>query len=179
MKRSKTPLVQLAIVCAVVIGFDTLGADDKPPRPAAWQVLDRLAGTWQVKLTVNPKEQDATQHQFTETTYWSPDRQILHTSGINGTQESHTMFTYDPRTKTYPGAFLEGNTRGTATGRWDAKNKTMTIDLQMHSGWTVRMIYRDLSERKAEATGTMFDRRGDPVAALTWSYRRIKPAPKR
>lgn len=122
--------VLLLLLAMTTLQSTDLWADDGPAKDVPeLQALSNYIGTWDVAIT----SQDSPFAKGESTARWILDGRFLQQTGVlksaNGATSLKvtTLMTYDPDLKTYrTWSFLSNGSTSEASGKWDAKNRTMT-----------------------------------------------------
>jgi hypothetical protein len=149
-------------------------ADDK--LPPELKILERLAGTWDVKAVSRravwtPKEVRTTSKV---TRQWVLDGRFLQdTSESSDGVENISLLTYDPQMKAYRSWWFssEGAT-SKAVGQWDAAAETMTFKSDLNDGLTSRGAMRFIDKDRHVWTVSIRDREGKLYFDGEWDVRR-------
>jgi hypothetical protein len=122
--------VVLLLIAVTACQTADVWADDGPAKDVPeLQALSSYVGTWDVSIT--SKDSPFTKSESTAT--WVLDGRFVQQNGVlksgDGatTLRVTTLMTYDPKLKTYRmWSFLSNGSTSEASGKWDAKNRTMT-----------------------------------------------------
>jgi hypothetical protein len=163
-------LVVLFVASASIAHF-AIG-DDKPKRSAEWEVLDRFIGTWEAERTFKPTGGEAVTIKSSETRILSPGGKFLLFSHSSKDEpeapESHSLVTYDPASKTYPGTSMFGTGRVLITGTWNDATSTMTFKSTFsEDGTRFEIRNRFVDKDHVEATGSVTNAKGELLMEQT------------
>ena len=154
-------------------------ADGAPKRSPELQVLHRLVGVWDVKVTIKPAGGGETNFDVVSRRSWSFGGTFVRLEDANNlknpeAKEFQILWTYDPVAKNYPAILMDGPHWGSITGVWDEKTKTMHWKSKMGNGVTGEGQHRFIGKDRAEASGVFRNPEGEIVTETSWSQTRRK-----
>ncbi len=122
--------VFLLLIAVTACQTANVWADDGPAKDVPeLQALSSYIGTWDVAIT--SKDSPFTKGESTAT--WILDGRFLQQTGVLKSDDGATilkvttLMTYDSESKTYRmWSFLSNGSTSEASGKWNAKNRTMT-----------------------------------------------------
>ena len=179
----KTPYYLLSsfLLCLLGLmpGMAFAEADGAPKRSPELQVLDRLVGVWDVKVTIKPAGGGETNVEVVSRRSWSLGGTFVRLEDANNlknpeAKEFQILWTYDPVAKNYPAVLMDGPNRGELTGVWDAKTNTMHWKGKSPDGSTSEGHHRFIGKDRAEASGVFKNPDGEIVAEISWPQTRRK-----
>lgn len=168
---------KLATGIAILVAACSVTAQDQ--KSAELQVLDHFVGSWDVKVTVKPAGGEAVTVDAVSHRRWSIGGKyiLFDDPGTDGNELQMSM-TYDSQTKTYPGVMIIGPAKGSVTGTWSAKTKTMSFEIEHLDGSSYRGFHRFVSEGYAEAGGKVTGADGSPIVEFAYKQYLRKPLGK-
>ena len=173
MRRIATMLAGLAVATFSAVAK----ADDKPKRSPELQVLDRLIGAWDVKVTIKPTGGEEIKREFVSRRRWTLGGTFLQIEDAPNlidpeAKEFQLLWTYDPVAKNYPAVMMDGPNRGELTGTWDAKTTTMHWKGKSPDGGTSKGYHRFIGKDRAEASAVFKDAEGKVFMEISWPQTR-------
>jgi hypothetical protein len=146
--------------------------------PPELKVLQRLAGTWDVKGISRPAAWTPKEVRTTSkvTRKWVLDGRFLQdNSEISDGTESISLLTYDPQKKAYRSWWFssQGNS-SKSTGQWGAAAETMSFTADLGDGLTSRDSVRFLDQDRHDWHVVVRDRDGKLYFDGAWKVARHK-----
>lgn len=122
-------IVALLIAVNAFLTAHVLAGDGWAKNVPELQALSNYIGTWDVSIT----SKDSPFTKGESTAAWILDGRFVQQTGILKSADDATtvtvttLMTYDPKLKTYRmWSFVSNGSTSEASGKWDAKNRTMT-----------------------------------------------------
>jgi hypothetical protein len=167
----------ILLVFSAIVLSSSAEADDAAKRSPELQVLDNFVGTWDVKVTVKPAEQEAVTFEGVSHRKWSRGGKFVLFDDPGQEEELHLPITYDPKSRTYPGVIINGvngENTGVVTGTWDEDTKTMHFLIGNTNKTKYRGTHRFIRRDYAEASGKVTNADGDVLVELSFKQTRRK-----
>jgi WD40 repeat protein len=144
----------------------SLGADGPAKEVPALDVLSPFAGRWNVEMTIQPAHQgeDGVKQMMKDEIRWQLGGRFLVGEGYtaDGKLASVWLWTYDPKTKTYPMTmFQESGDVPVWNNVWDPSKKSLEgIAKDLPTGWAGVGGNRIVDDNRIDAWVTIKDDRG-------------------
>lgn len=158
-------------ILVTAASLNVIDADDSPARSPELEVLNRFAGTWDIRGSVTIAGNDSVESSGVETRTWSEGGSVIEFENANP-PEFHMLLTYDPDAGEYVGVLMSGPSHGTVVSEWDAESETMTFDVRFTDGSRYEGLNRFMDERHIESSGTLTNAGGEVVFEMTMDQTR-------
>ncbi len=164
---------RMLFILATAASLGVVAADDSPERSPELEVLNRFAGTWDIRSSFTVPGIDPTVIDGVETREWSAAGGTMKfENAADSDTEFHLLVTWDPDTSRYVGVLMTGPGCGTVVADWDEANATMTFVVTFTDGSRYEGTNRFIDEDHIESKGTITNSRGDLVIEMSMDQTR-------